>query len=766
MTTVRIDKGGVLTLPAFLLEQLQLADGGELIASIDAEGRLVLTSQSKPPKSLEPIVNDIHRKNLATAIQQLKGVGPKLVEAFQRLGVTTIEDALYLLPHRYEDRRELRRVENLRPGRTEVFEAIVLSATNSATRGGRQQYEVVAGDETGTVVLKWFHFNQLWMKKAWRPGRRGIFTGEISQFGQRREILHPEVEWISAEDDIKAVMARDPATYGRIVPVYPLTEGLHQKTMRHIMKQAVDEFAENIDTIIDPDILTRHHLLSLADAVREAHFPSAETSFDVLNRGATPAHHTLVFDEFFFLELGLALKRRGFTMEEGIAFEVNHKYTRPLLKMLPFTLTHAQRRVLSEIKEDMMAPFPMHRLVQGDVGSGKTMVALLAALVAVENGCQVAIMAPTEILAEQHYLNIHALCENLDVRVILLTASHKGKDRQTLLEQVSSGAADIIIGTHAVIQEKVEFHRLGLGIIDEQHRFGVLQRGILKKKGENPDILVMTATPIPRTLAMTVFGDLSLSVIDELPPGRTPIETRIIAESRRHQVYGQIRDEVAKGRQAYIIYPLVEESDKSDLKAAVQMAEELQKSAFPRLVVGVLHGRLKPEEKESVMASFKAGEIHILVATTVIEVGIDVPNATIMVIEHAERFGLSQLHQLRGRVGRSIHQSHCILIASDKLSDDGVKRLRVMEATTDGFRIAEADLEIRGPGDFLGTRQAGLPDFRVASILRDGRVLEEARREAFTLVERDPELKLPEHQKMKQELLKRWGGRLELAGVA
>ena len=766
MTTIRRASDGSIIIPAELAGRLP-ASAIELAAEIDVIGRLILTPLATRTEPDQTALNDtIKQKNLATGIQQIKGVGPKLVEAFQRLGVITLEDALYLLPHRYEDRRELRRVENLRPGRTEVFEAIILSATTSTTRGGRQQYEVVAGDETGTVVFKWFHFNQLWMKKAWRPGRRGIFTGEISQFGHRREILHPEVEWISAEDDIQAVMARDPATYGRIVPVYPLTEGLHQKSMRHIMKQVVDDFAADLVTIIDPDILRRHHLLSLTDAIREAHFPSPETSLEALNHGATPAHHTLVFDEFFFLELGLALKRRGFTMEEGIAFEVNHKYTRPLLKLLPFTLTHAQRRVLSEIKEDMMAPFPMHRLVQGDVGSGKTMVALLAALVAVENGCQVAIMAPTEILAEQHYLNIHALCESLEVRVILLTASHKGKERQTLLEQVSSGAADIVIGTHAVIQEKVEFYRLGLGIIDEQHRFGVLQRGILRKKGENPDILVMTATPIPRTLAMTVFGDLSLSVIDELPPGRTPIITRIFAESRRNQAYGQIREEVAKGRQAYIIYPLVEESEKSELKAAVQMAEELQRTAFPQLVVGVLHGRLKPEEKEAVMASFKAGEIHVLVATTVIEVGIDVLNATIMVIEHAERFGLSQLHQLRGRVGRSSHQSHCLLIASDKLSDDGVKRLRVMEATTDGFRIAEADLEIRGPGDFLGTRQAGLPDFRVASILRDGRVLEEARREAFTLVERDPELKLPEHQRMKQELVKRWGGRLELAGIA
>jgi len=767
MPIVTIDDSLSIPLPESILSKLSLAKGAQLEAEVDDSGRIILSKVKPSVASSRPKLSDsIKSRNLATGIQFIKGVGPKIAEAFERLGVRTVEEALYLIPLRYEDRRELRSVSRLRPGMTEVFEAVVVSATTSSTRGGRSQYEVVVGDETGTISLKWFHFNAVWMKKAWHPGRRGIFTGEVNQFGHHREIHHPEVEWIAAEDDIKAVMARDPATYGRIVPVYHLSEGLHQKAMRHIMKQVVDTFSDDVESHINEEILTRHHLMPLANALREAHFPSPEADLAQINSGATPAHHSLVFDEFFYLELGLALKRRGFTMEEGIAFEVNHKYTKPLLKLLPFTLTPAQRRVLSEIKEDMMAPFPMHRLVQGDVGSGKTLVALMAALVAVENGFQVAIMAPTEILAEQHFLNIHGWCDSLGVKTVLLTSSQKGKERKALLELVGNGTAQIVIGTHAVIQEKVEFFRLGLGIIDEQHRFGVLQRGILRRKGENPDILVMTATPIPRTLAMTVFGDLSLSVIDELPPGRTPIQTRVFAESRLKQVYGLIRDEVNSGRQAYIIYPLVEESEKSELKAAAQMAEELQSGAFPEFRVGLLHGRLKPEEKEAVMASFKANEIHILVATTVIEVGIDVPNATVMVVEHAERFGLSQLHQLRGRVGRGSHVSHCLLIASDRLSDDGVRRLRVMEATTDGFRIAEADLEIRGPGDFLGTRQAGLPEFRVASILRDGRILEEARREAFTLVERDPELNLPEHVRLKEEMVKRWGGRLELAGVA
>lgn len=767
MTTLKLEKNNLLRLPQELLDSLMVSPDGEFAAALDATGRLVLTPLKNPQPQAKSMLSDsIKQKNLSTGMQCVKGVGPKLVEAFERLNVKTVGEALFLLPTRYEDRRELREVSRLRPGHTEVFEAVVVSATVSSTRGGRKQYEVMVGDGTATVSLKWFNFNAEWMKKAWRPGRRGIFTGEVTQFGYHREIHHPEVEWLAADEDIATVMARDPATYGRIVPVYPLTEGLHQKVMRHIMKQVVDNFAGYVESSISEEILKRHHLIPLAEALREAHFPSVEADMARINSGSTPAHHSLVFDEFFYLELGLALKRRGFTLEEGISFEVNHKYTKPLLKLLPFALTHAQRRVLSEIKEDMMAPFPMHRLVQGDVGSGKTMVALMAALVAVENGYQAAFMAPTEILAEQHFLTIHKWCEALGVKAVLLTASHKGKERELLLEQVASGEAEIIIGTHAVIQDKVEFNRLGLGIIDEQHRFGVLQRGILKRKGENPDILVMTATPIPRTLAMTVFGDLSLSVIDELPPGRTPVITKVFAESRRKQIYGIVREEVTSGRQSYIICPLVEESEKSDLKAATQMAEELQSAVFPEFRVGLLHGRLKPEEKEAVMASFKANEIQILVATTVIEVGIDVPNASVMVIEHAERFGLSQLHQLRGRVGRGSHSSQCILMASDRLSDDGLKRLRVMEATADGFRIAEADLEIRGPGDFLGTRQAGLPEFRVASLLKDGRILEEARREAFTLVERDPELKLLEHARLKEEMLQRWGGRLELAGVA
>nr|HOP41327.1 ATP-dependent DNA helicase RecG [Geobacteraceae bacterium] len=510
----------------------------------------------------------------------------------------------------------------------------------------------------------------------------------------------------------------------------------------------------------------RRSLMPLADALSEVHFPGYETEIDALNRHATQAYRTLVFDELFFLQLGLALKRRGTSLEEGIPFRITHKYTRPLLKILPYSLTAAQKRVLTEIKDDMASPGPMYRLVQGDVGSGKTIVALLAALLAIENDCQAAIMAPTEILAEQHYLNIHKLCGQLGLTVRLLSSGVKGKERGAALAAIASGDVDIVVGTHAVIQDKVEFKRLGLGIIDEQHRFGVLQRGILKKKGAHPHILVMTATPIPRSLAMTVFGDLSLSVIDELPSGRIPVATSVCSESGRNRVYRLIRDEVRAGRQAYLICPLVDESEKSELKAASQVADHLAVDIFPEMRVGLLHGRLRPEEKEAVMQAFKAREIDILVATTVIEVGIDVPNATVMVIEHADRFGLSQLHQLRGRVGRGGNRSRCILLTGGNLSEEARQRLKIMEETHDGFRIAEADLQLRGPGDFLGTRQAGLPEFRVASILRDGGILEEARQDAFEIVEQDSSPARAENSALREELLRRWGGRLELAGVA
>ena len=766
---VTVEKNGSLIVPQGMVSAIGLSPCDEAIVDI-ADGKILhlRRSSSQLPhvtgQNNGTVADAIKKKNLQTGVQFIKGIGPKLAALLGKREIRTVEDALYLLPLRYEDRRELIQIGSLRPGQTAVFCGRVLSADEVTTKGGRRVFEVVVGDDTGTISCKWFHANSVWMKRTWKVGRNGVFCGEINQFGYQREVHHPDAEWLTEGNDAKSVLAADPANYGRIVPVYPLTEGLHQKAMRRILKEVLDVFLDNVESAVPTEILPAG-FPPLKVALSQVHTPPHDAILQELNEGRTLAHRAMAFDEFFYWELGLALKKRGVSLEEGIAYQVTHRYTKELVKLLPFDLTNAQRRVLSEIKADMMSPHPMHRLVQGDVGSGKTLVALMAALVAVENGYQVAIMAPTEILAEQHWHTIYRWCSHMGIEVSLVTAGLKGNARKERLERVADGRAQIVIGTHAVIQEKVEFARLGLGIIDEQHRFGVLQRGILKKKGINPDILVMTATPIPRTLAMTLFGDLALSVIDELPPGRIPVETRICFESRRSQVYDMIRDESRKGYQTFIIYPLVEETEKSDLKAASQMAEHLESEVFPSLRVGLLHGRMSPEEKELVMTSFKNRELDILVSTTVIEVGIDIPNATLMVIEHAERFGLSQLHQLRGRVGRGSVKSRCILLTPGKLSEDGEKRLRVMESTTDGFRIAEADLEIRGPGDFLGTRQAGMPDFRVANILRDGTILEQARRAAFELIEKDPELSSADHGQVREELMRRWGKRLELAMI-
>ena len=781
MSPITIDKAYRLIVPAELLAHLGLRPGDAVTMEVQGDGVILKKAVSASPlpprfhtdithgvseeKNEEPLKKAIARKNLETRMQFIKGVGPKLSELLSKRGINTVEDALYFLPLRYEDRREVRPIKNLRSGFTEVFSGKVISADSKNTKGGRRFFEVLVADDSGTIVLKWFNSHATFMKRIWKSGRRGVFTGEVSQYGFQREVHHPDVEWLAEGQDVDEILASDPVNFGRIVPVYHLTEGLSQKIMRKVMREIVDAFTVSIQELVPHAVLEPLGMPGLRDALRVLHLPPTDGMLEELNSGRTSSHRAIAFDEFFFWELGLALKKRGTALEDGIPFQVTHCFTKQLVKLLPFELTAAQRRVLSEIKNDMMAPHPMHRLVQGDVGSGKTLVALMAALVAVENDYQVAIMAPTEILAEQHWHTVHAWCSRLGIETVLITSGLKGKDKTTVLERIADGSAQIVIGTHAVIQEKVEFARLGLGVIDEQHRFGVLQRGILKKKGVNPDILVMTATPIPRTLAMTLYGDLSLSVIDQLPPNRTPIKTQLYYETQRQQVYEAIREEIRKGHQTYIIYPLVEETEKSDLKAAAQMAEHLDTDIFPDIRLGLLHGRMTPEEKEAVMGAFKAREIDILVATTVIEVGIDVPNATLMVIEHAERFGLSQLHQLRGRVGRGTSSSRCILLTPGRLSEEGEKRLRVMTSSTDGFRIAEADLEIRGPGDFLGTRQSGLPDFRVASILRDGAILEHARQAAFDLLDSDPDLSKKDHIPLREELLRRWGQRLELGAI-
>jgi len=706
---------------------------------------------------------DQSRQQLSTPVVHLKGVGPRLAEKFARLDIRTVEDLLYTLPNRYEDRREFRKIGQLREGVHEVFSGEILACGEATTaRRRRKIFEAVVSDGSGQIALKWFHYRKDWMSRRFVVGRRGVFTGEVKRYGALREIHHPDAEFLAPAQSLADYQSSDPLAFGRILPVYPLTEGLTQHAARKVWKQAVELYAGYVPSNLPEPLIKKHRLLPIAEALQQVHWPDNETSMAQLENHRTTALRTLAYDEFFFLELGLALKRRGIILEPGIPFTVTHKYTKPLAAALPYHLTDSQRRVLREIKQDLLAPHPMNRLLQGDVGCGKTIVALMTALVAIENETQVAVVAPTEILAEQHYLQFHRWLELLDLKTVLLRGKMPAAEKREILDKIRTGAVDLVVGTHAVLQEGVEFQRLGLGIIDEQHRFGVRQRAVLRGKGANPHILVMTATPIPRTLSLTLYGDLALSVIDKMPPGRTPVETVVTSESHRGRVYSRLRQEIAKGHQVYIVYPLVEESEKSDLLAATEGAEKLKNEIFDEARVGLLHGRMKPTEKEQVMAHFKAHDIDILVSTTVIEVGIDVPNATVMLVEHAERFGLAQLHQLRGRVGRGEAGSICILLKSYKCSEDGEKRLEVMRSTSDGFRIAEADLEIRGPGEFLGTRQSGLPDFRVANILRDGRILEDARQDAFAYAEsRD----FKDSRQVQDTLKERWGNRLELASI-
>ena len=701
------------------------------------------------------------RDRLSTPIQYVKGIGPKLARLFEKKGIRTIEDALYFLPRAYEDRRHLRKITDLEAGKRQTgFGEILLSGMAFFPYSRKRIFQAVVGDGSGTLTLKWFHGHTRYFKERFRKGRKLVFSGDVKVFHQKREIVHPDVEMV--EGDIE----EDSINFKRIVPIYSETEGLHQRTLRRLMKTVVDHYADALSSPIPEDILKRLGLVDFQEAFRRVHFPTDEASVNGLNLHHSPGHRRIIFDEFFFLELGLAIRKKGVALEEGIPFQPSGQLCQRLIERLPFQLTGAQQRVLSEIRQDMTQPHPMNRLIQGDVGSGKTAVALLASLDVIEEGYQAALMVPTEVLAEQHDFNLRPWVEPLGIHVALLTSNIKGQEREEIYGKVRAGQVQLVIGTHAMIQESVEFQRLGLAIIDEQHKFGVVQRGLLKKKGSHPHLVVMTATPIPRTLAMTVYGDLDVSIIDEMPKGRMPVETKVFPETARPRVYRILEDEIKKGRQAFIVYPLVEESEKLDLRNATQMAEYLGKNVFPDFKVGLLHGRVKSGEKESIMREFTEGRTHILVSTTVIEVGIDIPNASVMVVEHAERFGLSQLHQLRGRIGRGRHPSRCILMAPYRCSEEARVRLRAMERTTDGFQIAEEDLNLRGPGEFFGIRQSGFPDFRVAHIIRDTAILVEARREAFRLIERDPELTQPSHASLKETLLKRWSGRLELATIS
>ena len=695
-------------------------------------------------------------EKLAVPVQFLKGVGPKMAARFTAKKINTVEDLLYFLPRTYEDRREIRRINKLETGKIQTIMATVI-LTEFRYYGRRRILEVTVSDNTSNLTAKWFKGQMSYLVGAFKKGTRVIFTGNVTPNYAGKSMVHPDYEILEEEDEENLL------NFKRIVPVYSETEGLHQKYIRKVMYSALENYSRYIASPIPMEICSKRALLNIHEALLAVHFPGNNESPEQFIAMRSEAHRRLIYDEFFFFQLGMAMKKSGRILDKGISFYIDGNMLEKFQSSLPFELTGAQKRVIVEIQQDLKAATAMNRLLQGDVGSGKTLVAMAAMITVCENHYQAALMAPTEILAKQHFATITAWAETIGLHAVLLTGSMTNAIRNDVLEQIKSGQANIIIGTHALIQEDVDFKKLGFVVIDEQHRFGVMQRATLRNKGINADVLVMTATPIPRTLAMTVYGDLDVSVIDEMPPGKKPVRTILMGESKRQAVYTAIRTELSKGHQVFIVYPLVEQSENLDLKDATKMAEHLQKDIFPDCRVGLIHGKMKDKEKDAVMREFLDNKISILVATTVIEVGIDVPRASLMVIEHAERFGLSQLHQLRGRVGRRDIPSSCILLADYKVSADARKRLKVMEKTTDGFALAEEDLAIRGPGDFLGTRQSGLPDFRIASIIRDTRILNEAKEDAFQLAARDPLLEKPEHAVLKEALIARWQGKLDLA---
>jgi ATP-dependent DNA helicase RecG len=672
--------------------------------------------------------------DLSTALTYVKGVGPGRAAMFEAKGLRTVEDLLSYYPFRYEDRSNMKTVAQLAPGE---MATVIVEVRSAKLAGFRRKdlglFEASFTDSSRATLLgKWFHGKYLAGVIA--PGQKLALFGnvEYDTYTGALSMLHPEFETLSAEDDEGSAALH----VGRIVPIYEAVAKISARVLRTLIHNALSELPP-LEDQLPAAIRERLRLPDRSSAIREAHFPSEGADLRLLNTFRSQAHFRLIFEEFFWLECGLALKRNKARLLPGIAFELSDRAREQIKTMLPFKPTAAQKRVLKEIAEDMAASRPMNRLLQGDVGCGKTIVAAEAAVIAIENGYQAAVLAPTEILAHQHHIYFKQLFSKLGYVVALITGSFSSREKTQLKKLVAEGLVHVVIGTHALLEKDLEFHRLGLAIIDEQHRFGVMQRFGLVRKGAHPDVLVMTATPIPRTLALTIYGDLDVSVIDELPPGRKPIETSHVSNDRIEQVYSFVKTQIDAGRQAYVVYPVIEESETQAMKAAEKMYAHLSEEVFPAIGVGLLHGRLPSEEKESVMERFKRAEIKILVSTTVIEVGVDVPNATVMLIEQAERYGLAQLHQLRGRVGRGGEQSFCILV-TERLNDTGRERIRTLVDTNDGFAIAEMDLKLRGPGEFAGTRQSGLPAFRIASVIRDREILEVARREAVDFVNAPP----------------------------
>jgi ATP-dependent DNA helicase RecG len=662
---------------------------------------------------------------LATPLQFLKGVGPRRAADLERAGLVTVEDLLYRFPLRYEDRSRLQSIATLTPGQSAAIAGrITVCGLRSTRRPGFKIFEAAVDDGTGSLRAVWL--NQPFLRDVLARGQNLVLYGPVEMRGSASlQITNPQYEVLDDEEG-------ETIHTGRIVPVYEKTGAVTPKMQRRLVYETLQRMPPEVPDHLPDDLRARLGLPSRYAALLATHFPPADVSIGELNRFRTPAQRRLIFEEAFLFQLGVIARRRFASSERKPAeIHVDDRIRESARKVLPFKLTSGQRQALKEIVEDLQRPQPMNRLLQGDVGAGKTIVALLAALVEMENGLQVAFMAPTEILAEQHFLNLSRLLQSSRFRVALLTGSTAGAARREQLAEIEAGVIPLVVGTHALVQGDVSFKRLGLVVIDEQHRFGVMQRATLRAKGLHPDVLVMTATPIPRTLALTVYGDLDVSMIRDVPPGRQPIVTVAKPESRREDVYKFVREQLEKQRQVYVVYPLVEESAKVDVKAATEMADHLATEVFPEFRVGLLHGRMKADGKDRVMKAFASGELHILVSTTVVEVGVDVANASVMIVEHAERFGLSQLHQLRGRVGRDRHQSYCFLMYQPPLSDEARERLHAMTETTDGFEIAERDLRLRGPGDFFGTRQAGMPTFRMVDLVRDKETLEVAQREAI-----------------------------------
>ena len=691
---------------------------------------------------------------LDTQIMYLKGVGPKLGDLLARKGLKTLRDLFEFYPRAYEDQRAARNIASLKVNDIVSIKATVVAVHSvNMGRSTRKMYDVVVKDASGQIHCKYFRVPYKGYFERFKPFTEVRVVGKVIEYRGRLEFHHPDIRDVEPDEE----------TQDALIPLYTEIEGLATSKIMKLVRQAFAQIEEWPQEALPKWMLEKYNLKPRKEALKEMHYPDP-TKASEYAEFKTASQRRIIFEEFFWLELWLASRKTGFQKAAAPKILNAGKKLAELEKNLPFQMTGAQKRVFGEIKTDLERGHPMHRLVQGDVGSGKTLVSFMAALYAMESGYQACLMAPTEILAEQHFKNAKKVLEPLGVRLALLVGKSKASERKQVLSALQAGEVDLIIGTHALIEDEVQFANLGLVIIDEQHRFGVEQRGVLKNKGNSPHFLVMTATPIPRTLAMTVYGDLDVSIIDEMPPGRSPIQTRAIFDSKRPQALQFMLDQLKKGRQAYFVYPLVEESEKIDLKNAVSEYEKLQQQ-FPQVKFGLLHGKMKPDEKDQVMEQFRRHEIQVLVSTTVIEVGVDVPNANIMIIEHAERFGLSQLHQLRGRVGRGEHKSFCILIMGYAVSEEGKQRTEMMEKTSDGFKIAEFDLEMRGPGEFMGTRQSGLAGFKLANLIRDMQILQDAREAAFEVLRKDPKLSFMDHQGLREELLREHGP-AALAGIA